>query len=44
MLIRMLSFVYLGYSIFRPLPNRSGTMPGAAMKKMKPAGVKSLPG
>ena len=28
----------------RPLPNRSGTMPGAAMKKMKPAGVKSLPG
>ena len=27
-----------------PLPNRSGTMPGAAMKKMKPAGVKSLPG
>ena len=27
-----------------PLPNRSGTMPGAAMKKMKPADVKSLPG
>ena len=23
-----------------PLPNRSGTMPGAAMKKMKPAGVR----
>ena len=31
-------------SIFRPLPNRSGTMPGVVMKKMKPAGVKSLPG
>ena len=30
--------------MFRPLPNRSGTMPGTAMKKMKPAGVKSLPG
>ena len=30
--------------MFRPLPNRSGTMPGIAMKKMKPAGVKSLPG
>ena len=28
----------------RPLPNRSGTMPGTAMKKMKPAGVKNLPG
>ena len=28
----------------RPLPNRSGMMPGAAMRKMKPAGVKSLQG
>ena len=26
----------------RPLPNRSGTMPGAAMKKMKPAGIAEI--
>ena len=31
-------------SMFHPLPNRNGTMTGTAMKKMKPAGVKSLPG